>query len=60
MKNRIVPALATIVLAGISQAQEPAGSGLNLMKSVVIPQSDVIFLVGKTAPKSDRDWAALQ
>jgi hypothetical protein len=60
MKNRNAPALAMIVLAGISQAQESAGSVLNLMKSVVTPQSDAIFLVGKTAPKNDQDWAALQ
>jgi cytochrome c556 len=60
MKYRIVLALATIVLAGASQAQESASAVLDLMKSIVIPQSDAIFSVGKTAPRNDQDWAALQ
>jgi cytochrome c556 len=60
MKYRNALVLATIVLAGVSQAQESASSVLNLMKSIVIPQSDAIFSVGKTVPANDKDWAALQ
>jgi hypothetical protein len=60
--------LATAVLFAVANgiaAQQPAGpiaaaSTLELMKSAVIPASDVVFGVGKQAPKSDKDWAAVQ
>jgi hypothetical protein len=38
--------------------QSPAGV-LELMKSAVIPASDAVFAVGKAAPKTDREWAAV-
>lgn len=39
---------------------KPAGGALELMKSVIIPASDAVFGVGKQAPKSDQDWAAVR
>jgi cytochrome c556 len=38
--------------------QSPAGV-LELMKSAVIPASDAVFAVGKAAPKTDGEWAAV-
>ena len=41
-------------------AAKSAAGTLELMKSVIIPASDVVFSVGKEAPKNDRDWIAVQ
>jgi cytochrome c556 len=49
----------TILAAGISQAQEASNSVLSLMKSVVIPESNVIFAAGKAAPATDKAWAQM-
>jgi cytochrome c556 len=59
-KSVLVLLTAAMLLAGVSQAQDSASSVLNLMKSIVIPQSDIIFAVGKAAPRSDQEWAAVQ
>ena len=68
-KMRTAPALliasALLFLANGTQAQQvagakPAAGTLDLMKSTIIPASDVVFGVGKAAPKSDKEWAAVQ
>lgn len=58
--------LQTVVLPGtvllvscVAQAQTPPGAAMALMKSVVNPQSDIVFAAGKKAPSSDREWAAI-
>jgi hypothetical protein len=49
-----------LLLAPFVLAQQPAARVLGLMKSVVIPASDAVFVVGKAAPKNDREWAAVE
>ena len=58
-------AAVLLVLTNSAGAQQPGGpkpdgGTLALMKSTVIPASDVVFGVGKAAPKSDQEWAAVQ
>lgn len=48
-----------MIMVGASLAQDAARSTLDLMKAMVIPQSDIVFAVGKAAPKSDADLAAV-
>jgi len=50
---------STLLLAGLTQAQGDATTVRNLMKSVVIPQSDIVFAVGKKAPANDREWSQI-
>jgi cytochrome c556 len=66
---RVFPVFVVIVVllffANRAAAQQPSGSKpaasvLGLMKSVIIPASDIIFGVGKEAPKNDKDWTAVQ
>ena len=66
---KAVPALmlitALLLLANATAAQQPSGSkpaaGVSgLMKSVVIPESNAVFGVGKAAPKNDQDWTAVR
>jgi cytochrome c556 len=56
---------AVLSFASTAAAQQPpasksAASSLQVMKSTVIPASDVVFKVGEKAPKSDQEWAAVQ
>ena len=53
-------AVAIGLLTHWALAQETPVRVLGLMKSVVIPASDAVFAVGKAAPKSDREWAAVE
>ena len=53
----VLPFLASLAAA---QQPKPAASAQELMKSVVIPASDVVFGVGKAAPKTDKEWTAVQ
>src|SRR5476649_1254497 len=41
-------------------AQQPVRGALELMKSTIIPASDVVFAVGNAAPKNDREWATVE
>ena len=41
-------------------AQQPPDRVLGLMKSAIIPASDAVFAVGKTAPKNAREWSAVE
>jgi hypothetical protein len=52
--------IAGALLAHWALAQEATPRALGLMKSVIIPASDAVFGVGKTAPKNDREWAAVE
>ena len=52
--------LANRATAQQTSGSKPAASVLELMKSVVIPASDTVFGVGKEAPRTDKDWAAVQ
>jgi hypothetical protein len=52
--------VAIALLAHIALAQEPPVRVLGLMKSVVIPASDAVFVVGKGVPKNDKEWAAVE
>jgi len=61
----LVLIIALFLLANAAAAQQPSGSkpvaGVpELMKSVVIPESNAVFGVGKVAPKNDKDWTAVQ
>ena len=48
------------LLAHWALAQEPTPRSLGLMKSVIIPASDAVFAAGKSAPKTDREWSAVE
>jgi cytochrome c556 len=56
-KSIAVAALA--VVAGAASAQQSAGV-LKLMRSTVIPHSNIVFSVSNKAPKNDAEWAAVQ
>ena len=67
MRNRpsLLVVTALLFLTNGAAAQQttggkPSASPLELMKSTIIPASDVVFGVGKAAPKSDKEWAAVQ
>ena len=52
---------AVFLLANAAAAQQQsAPSVLELMKTIVIPASDIVFGVGKTAPKTVQEWSAVQ
>ena len=51
--------LSTSLPAGLSQAQDDADTVRSLMKSVVIPQSDIVFAVGKKAPANENEWSQI-
>lgn len=51
---------AAVLLVQWAVAQEPTPRALGLMKSVIVPASDAVFGVGKSAPKNDREWAAVE
>lgn len=50
---------ASCLSSGVAPAQQAIGTPLELMKTLVIPQSDVVFAVGRAAPKDDKDWAVV-
>jgi hypothetical protein len=52
--------VAIALLTRFALAQEPHVRVLGLMKAVVIPASDAVFVVGKGAPKNDKEWAAVE
>jgi cytochrome c556 len=63
MKAAFAPAAIAFVIALAPQAvaqQAVPAEVTALMKSVVIPASDMVFAVGKAAPKSDAEWATVQ
>jgi hypothetical protein len=43
-------------LPATAMAQQDVAS---LMKAIVVPASDGVFVAGKTPPKTDADWAAV-
>ena len=61
MKTAIIGAIvgATMLLTQFVLAQAPPPRVLGLMKAVIIPASDAVFVVGKAPPKSEREWAAV-
>jgi cytochrome c1 len=61
MKTALIGALAgaTALLTALTLAQEPPLRVLGLMKAVIIPASDAVFVVGKAPPKSEREWSAV-
>jgi hypothetical protein len=56
----VVSAVVIFLLTQFALAQQASDRVVGLMKSVVIPGSDVVFAVGKAAPKSDKEWAAVE
>ncbi|HEV7819685.1 MAG TPA: hypothetical protein VGO84_00800 [Burkholderiales bacterium] len=62
MKTGIAGAAVAAIglLTHFALAQEPPVRVLGLMKSVVIPSSDAVFVVGKAVPKTEREWAAVE
>lgn len=58
--------LAILLLAGAAIAQTPAykappyGNLKQVMRSVPLPNSDIIFGVQSKPPKSDADWQAVE
>ena len=57
MKNfqkLLVP--VALLMCGVAYAQFP--SVLKLVKSVIIPDSNIVFSVSNKAPKTDAEWAA--
>jgi hypothetical protein len=55
----VLVAAVFLLVNAVTAQQQPATSVLELMKSVVIPASDVVFGVGKAAPKTDQEWSAV-
>ena len=58
MKNfqkMLVP--VALLMCGVAYAQFP--SVLKLVKSVIIPDSNIVFSVSNKAPKTDAEWAAV-
>lgn len=49
---------AMTALSGAAGAQFP--QALKLMNTTVIPASNIVFSVGKQAPKTEAEWAAVQ
>ena len=49
--------ISTLLPACLLQAQDDANAVSRLMKSVVIPQSDIVFAVGKKAPANNNEWS---
>jgi cytochrome c553 len=53
-----------LLLASAAMAQaptfQPVGTTLQVMRSMVIPSSDVIFNIPSQAPNDDKEWAAVQ
>ena len=62
MRTTGAAVLVTVILflTQFALAQQPSDRVLGLMKSVVIPASDAVFAVGKSAPKSNKEWAAVE
>ena len=50
---------ASCLICRVADAQKATGTPLELMKTLVIPQSDIVFAVGRAAPKDDKDWAVV-
>lgn len=46
-----------VTVSATAMAQQDVAT---LMKDVIVPASDGIFVVGKAAPKRDADWMAVQ
>jgi hypothetical protein len=50
--------------AAIAQAPvykpEPIGTLKQVMRGVVLPNSDILFSVAQTPPKNDKEWAVVQ
>jgi hypothetical protein len=61
MKTAITGAMigAAALLTQLVLAQEPPLRVLGLMKAVIIPASDAVFVVGKAPPKTEREWASV-
>ncbi|HTD91833.1 MAG TPA: hypothetical protein VK663_14295 [Burkholderiales bacterium] len=60
IKIAVIVLAAASLLTGITHAQQSTSSLLALMKSIVIPQSDIVFAVGNAAPRNEKEWAAVQ
>ena len=58
--------LAWVVLAGVATAQapsykpKPAGNLKQLMRGILLPNSDAIFNVARKAPKNEKEWTAIE
>ena len=50
--------------AAIAQAPaykpEPIGTLKQVMRGIVLPNSDILFSVAQTPPKNDKEWAVVQ
>jgi len=50
--------------AAIAQAPaykpEPVGTLKQVMRGIVLPNSDILFSVAQTPPKNDKEWAVVQ
>jgi hypothetical protein len=49
-------ALGALLLAGTAMAQAPAGNLKQVMRSVLLPNSNIIFEVQSKIPKNDLEW----
>ena len=53
-------------VAGVAIAQAPAfkpkpmGNLTQVMRGILLPNSDAIFAVAQTAPKDDKEWTAIE
>jgi len=58
--------LLVFFLASVAIAQAPAykakpiGTLKQVMRGILLPNSDAIFAVAQTAPKDDKEWAAIE
>ena len=58
--------LLVFFLAGVAIAQAPAykpkpiGTLKQVMRGILLPNSDAIFAVAQKAPKDDKEWAATE
>ena len=52
--------LAGTALAADAPAFQPVGTTLQVMRAMVIPSSDVIFAISANAPKTAKEWTAVQ
>jgi hypothetical protein len=63
--ERVMQTMRNVVLAVAMTALSASAAAqflqaLKLMKDTVIPASNIVFSVGKQAPKTDAEWAAVQ
>jgi cytochrome c556 len=52
-------ALGALLLAGTAMAQAPGGNLKQVMRGVLLPNSNIIFEVQSKIPKNDLDWQSV-